>query len=216
MVSMVSTESLPATNVAPSMFVYRDRPRRRAVRRAVDLVLTSLAMPLVIPLLAGACAAIALEDGRPFVFRQRRVGRFERTFTIYKLRTMRKDLCGDEVKPASGRDPRVTRVGAILRKLSIDELPQLFNVLRGDMTLVGPRPEMPFLVKKYEKWQNLRHLVTPGLTCIWQTTCRSTIPLHKPEATVLDLAYIESQTLLLDLRILGNTFTSVIGTKGAH
>ena len=209
--------SAEATYIAaPTSFVYRERPRGRVLRRAVDIVLTIAAMPVVAPVLGLACAAIALEDGAPFVFRQRRVGRFERTFTIFKLRTMRKDLCGDELKPTSGRDPRITRVGAILRKLSIDELPQLFNILRGDMTLVGPRPEMPFVVRGYERWQGLRHLVTPGLTCLWQTTVRSTVPLHRPEATVLDLTYIENRTVFLDLRILGNTFTSVIGTKGAH
>lgn len=206
----------PGSPPTPTSFVYRDRPSRRALRRAVDIAATLLSLPIVAPVLAFACAAIAVEDGGPCVFRQRRVGRFERTFTIFKLRTMRKDLCGDELKPASGRDPRITRVGAVLRKLSIDELPQLFNVIRGDMTLVGPRPEMPFIVRRYERWQNLRHLVTPGLTCLWQTTCRSTVALHLPEATVLDLSYIRNQTVALDLQLLGSTFASVLGTKGAH
>ncbi len=214
---MLSTlSSKPSFAAGPSSFVYRDRPFRRALRRIVDVVMAALSMPLVGPILVLACIAIAIEDGAPFVFRQRRVGRFERMFTIFKLRTMRKDLCGDELKPASGRDPRITRVGAVLRKLSIDELPQLFNVIRGEMTLVGPRPEMPFVVRRYERWQNLRHLVTPGLTCLWQTTCRSTVPLHLPEATALDLTYIRTQTVALDLRLLGTTFASVLGTKGAH
>lgn len=206
----------PSSALTPNSFVYRDHPSRRAVRRTFDVALAGLSMPIVGPVLALACAAIALEDGPPFVFRQRRVGRFERTFTMFKLRTMRQDRCGDELKPASGSDPRVTRVGAVLRKLSIDELPQLFNVLRGDMTLVGPRPEMPFVVRRYERWQNLRHLVTPGLTCLWQTTCRSTVPLHLPEATALDLTYIRNQNVALDLRLLGATFRSVLGTKGAY
>ncbi len=207
---------VPSSALTPNSFVYRDHPSRRAVRRTFDVALAGLSMPIVGPVLALACAAIALEDGPPFLFRQRRVGRFERTFTIFKLRTMRQDRCGDEFKPASGSDPRVTRVGAVLRKLSIDELPQLFNVLRGDMTLVGPRPEMPFVVRRYERWQNLRHLVTPGLTCVWQTTCRSTVPLHLPEATALDLTYIRNQNVALDLRLLGATFRSVLGTKGAY
>lgn len=200
----------------PTLFVYRDFPRYRALRRIVDIVLAGLAMPVVAPVLLVACAAIAIEDGGPFLFRQRRVGRFERTFTIFKLRTMRTDLCGDQLKPTSGRDPRITRVGAMLRKLSIDELPQLFNVLRGEMTLIGPRPEMPFVVHRYESWQHLRHIVTPGLTCLWQTTCRSTVPLHHPEATALDLTYIRTKSVALDLRLLGSTFASVLGTKGAH
>ncbi|GAC1615276.1 MAG: hypothetical protein NVS4B5_04840 [Vulcanimicrobiaceae bacterium] len=204
-----------ALELRPHSFSYRHRPTQRSIRRTFDIVLASMSLPIVIPILTVACAAIALEDGPPFFFRQRRVGRFERTFTIFKLRTMRKDLCGDEVKPASGRDPRITRVGAILRKLSVDEVPQLFNVLRGDMTLVGPRPEMPFVVQRYERWQHLRHLVTPGLTCLWQTTCRSTVPLHHPEATALDLTYIRTQNFALDVRLLGSTVASVLGTKGA-
>ena len=103
-----------------------------------------------------------------------------------------------------------------MRKTSIDELPQLINVIRGDMTLVGPRPEMPLMIERYESWQHMRHLVTPGLTCIWQTTSRSDTPLHKPEATVMDLDYIRAASPKLDGRLLAQTIASVLRPKGAY
>ncbi len=199
----------------PELFVYREERNARALRRAVDLAIVLTLMPVVLPLLALASAAIYAEDGGPVVFRQRRVGRYERLFTMFKLRTMYRDQCGDRQKPIDGRDPRITRAGALLRKLSIDELPQLFNVLRGDMTLVGPRPEMPFLVRRYKKWQHMRHFVTPGLTCIWQTECRSTVPLERPEATNLDLLYIRTKSPIGDAQLLTKTFFSLVSTKGA-
>ena len=197
------------------VFIYKASPRGRLMRRLFDIWISVIALSLSSPAIAVASIAILIEDGPPIMFKQKRVGRFEKTFTIFKLRTMRKALCVDELKPLSGRDPRITNVGSLLRKFSIDELPQFINVIRGDMSLVGPRPEMPFLTKDYEQWQHLRHLVSPGLTCIWQTTCRSTIPLHHPEATALDLQYIEKQTPMFDLQLLRNTFGSVLGSKGA-
>jgi len=136
-------------------------------------------------------------------------------FTIYKLRTMRKSDCGDRPKPSSKEDRRVTNVGRILRKASIDELPQFFNVLRGDMSLIGPRPEMRMMLQRYEAWQHLRHLVSPGITCIWQTTCRSTVPLERPEATKLDLDYIRQASPLLDGALLLRTVLTVVSQKGA-
>lgn len=200
---------------APTLFSFRERKGARLIRRSVDIVLVALALPVILAVLALASVAIVLEDGFPVVFKQRRVGRYERLFTIYKLRTMFKADCGDGYKPAHGNDARITRVGSLLRKLSIDELPQLFNILKGDMTLIGPRPEMPFIVHRYAGWQHMRHFVTPGLTCIWQTECRSTVPLHKPEATNLDLLYIRTQSPLLDTRLFAKTIVSLVSTKGA-
>ncbi len=196
-------------------FIYRARPWQARLRRCSDVVIAATALIAASPILAIACAAIAIEDGRPFLFTQRRVGRFERTFRIYKLRTMRKDDCSDQLSPRNGRDRRITRTGAILRKLSIDELPQLFNILLGDMTVVGPRPEMPFVVARYERWQNLRHLATPGLTCIWQTTVRKTIPLETPEATKLDLEYLDTASPLLDSRLMLRTIRAIFFPQGA-
>jgi lipopolysaccharide/colanic/teichoic acid biosynthesis glycosyltransferase len=152
----------------------------------------------------------------PVIFKQRRAGRFERLFTIYKLRTMRSEACVDGPAPADESDPRVTRVGRILRRTSIDELPQLINVLRGEMSIVGPRPEMPLMLERYETWQHLRHLVTPGLTCIWQISARSNIPLHRPEATTLDIDYIRRASPRLDSLLLARTIYSVVFSKGAY
>jgi lipopolysaccharide/colanic/teichoic acid biosynthesis glycosyltransferase len=195
---------------------YRHRHGRRLARRVFDAAIASLALAVAAPILAIAAIGILIEDGGPIFFKQRRAGRFERLFVIYKLRTMRKADCVDRQTPSNGSDPRVTRVGRFLRKTSIDELPQLINVIRGDMTLVGPRPEMPLMIEGYERWQHMRHLVTPGLTCIWQTTSRSDIPLHRPEATALDLHYIRNASPRLDGTLLAQTVVSVIRPKGAY
>jgi len=186
------------------------------LRRIADIALACALLVPAVPLLALACIAIALEDGAPFVFTQRRVGRYERIFTIYKLRTMSKAQCADAPAPQTGTDARITAVGRFLRKTSIDELPQLLNVLRGDMTFVGPRPEMQLMTRRYEPWQHLRHLVTPGITCIWQTELRKTVPLHRPEATALDLKYIRTASPQLDGALLFRTVSSVLFQKGAH
>jgi lipopolysaccharide/colanic/teichoic acid biosynthesis glycosyltransferase len=195
---------------------YKHNHGRRRARRVFDAAVASVALLAASPVLALACLGIMLEDGGPIFFKQQRAGRFERLFTIYKLRTMRTADCVDRLSPSTSSDPRVTRIGRILRKTSIDELPQLINVIRGDMTLVGPRPEMPLMIERYERWQHMRHLVTPGLTCIWQTTSRSDIPLHKPEATVLDLDYIRNASPKLDGALLAQTVVSVLRFKGAY
>jgi lipopolysaccharide/colanic/teichoic acid biosynthesis glycosyltransferase len=200
----------------PSVLIYRAHRGQRRARRLFDATFGGILLIIALPILALAAIAILIEDGRPIFFTQRRTGRFERLFTIYKLRTMRRDACGDRLKPASSADPRITLVGRVLRKTSIDELPQLFNVVRGDMSLIGPRPEMPFIVRGYERWQHLRHLVTPGLTCIWQTEKRSTISLELPEATALDVAYIKDASPALDCILLMKTFSAVVSSRGAR
>jgi lipopolysaccharide/colanic/teichoic acid biosynthesis glycosyltransferase len=168
------------------------------------------------PIILTAALLIKIEDRGPIFFSQRRVGRFGKLFPIYKLRTMRTDACSDALKPSSSKDARITKVGRVLRKLSIDELPQLFNILRGDMCLVGPRPEMPFIVVKYEPWPHLRHLETPGITGLWQVTSRKTVPLQHPKATALDLEYIRAGSPMRDLRILVRTVRSLVSTAGVH
>jgi lipopolysaccharide/colanic/teichoic acid biosynthesis glycosyltransferase len=203
--------------IAPiANLTYKHDHGRRRARRVFDAAVAGLALLLAAPVLAVACAGILIEDGRPIFFKQQRAGRFERLFTIYKLRTMRKADCVDSSSPSTSSDPRVTRIGRFLRKTSIDELPQLLNIIRGEMTLVGPRPEMPLMIERYEPWQHMRHLVTPGLTCIWQTTSRSDIPLHQPEATVLDLDYIRNASPKLDGALLAQTVVSVLRFKGAY
>jgi lipopolysaccharide/colanic/teichoic acid biosynthesis glycosyltransferase len=195
---------------------YKHIHSRRRARRLFDASVAGITLLIALPVLAIACAAILIEDGGPVLFKQQRAGRFERLFTIYKLRTMRLKDCVDRPTPSDPSDPRVTRVGRILRKTSIDELPQLVNVIFGDMSLVGPRPEMPLMIERYEHWQHMRHLVTPGLTCIWQTTSRSQIPLHRPEATALDLDYIRNASPKLDGALIAQTIVSVLRFKGAY
>jgi lipopolysaccharide/colanic/teichoic acid biosynthesis glycosyltransferase len=196
--------------------VFTENRRYQALRRLFDIVVASLLLGVCLPILLFAAVAIQLEDRGPVFFKQRRVGRFERLFTIYKLRTMRVDACADRLSPSGAGDPRVTTVGYWLRKTSIDELPQLLNVLRGEMTLVGPRPEMPFIVRQYAPWQHLRHLAVPGITGLWQVTYRSEIPLHRPEATLLDLQYIHSSSLLTNLALLVKTCRALVITRGAY
>jgi lipopolysaccharide/colanic/teichoic acid biosynthesis glycosyltransferase len=196
-------------------FVYRQRKPYLVVRRLFNVTVAVLALVFALPLLAIAALAILIEDGRPVLFMQRRVGRFERIFPMYKLRTMRKRLCVDAVSPESSRDERITRVGRWLRRTSIDELPQLVNVICGHMSLVGPRPEMPFIVKRYENWQHLRHFVEPGITGLWQTECRSRIPLARPEATILDLEYISRASARVDGMLLVRTVKAVFTADGA-
>jgi lipopolysaccharide/colanic/teichoic acid biosynthesis glycosyltransferase len=194
---------------------FRENTSYRRAQRVFDIVVAAAALVLTSPLLIGAALAIRLEDGGPILYRQRRVGRCGRYFTLYKLRTMRLDMCGDALKPAGGHDARITRTGRFLRKSSIDELPQLFNVLGGDMAIVGPRPEQPFLVQRYEKWQHLRHLAKPGITGLWQVTCRSTLPLHEPAATHIDLEYIRTASIATDGRIVFRTFGALFFAQGA-
>ena len=201
---------------APNVMFYREKIGYTRLRRVIDICGAVLTIVAAAPLLLLAGAAIVLEDGWPVFFRQRRVGRFGRLFTIYKLRTMRKEKCFDGFSPTTGRDPRITRVGYWLRRFSIDELPQLVNILRGEMTFVGPRPEMPFVVREYAAWQHLRHLVTPGVTGFWQTTCRSTVPLHLPAATMLDLDYIRCASHSTDAAVLVKTIRTLISTEGAY
>lgn len=195
---------------------FRENASYRRMQRAFDVAVALTALLVTAPVLVLAVAAVFVEDGGPALFRQKRVGRYGRYFTLYKLRTMRKAACGDAMKPSGGRDPRITGVGRWLRKFSIDELPQLINVLRGEMAIVGPRPEQPFLVERYEKWQHLRHLTKPGITGLWQVSCRSQVPLHRPEATRIDLEYIRTASLLTDSRIVMRTFGALLSTQGAH
>jgi lipopolysaccharide/colanic/teichoic acid biosynthesis glycosyltransferase len=196
-------------------FVYSEKRTYMQIRRMADVVLSVFALCLTLPILLVAAIAILIEDGYPVIFAQRRVGRFEKTFVMYKLRTMKKERCGDDVSPSDPRDLRVTWVGRWLRRTSIDELPQLINVLRGDMALVGPRPEMPFIVSRYEGWQHLRHLVQPGLTGLWQISERSNIPLARPEATLLDLEYVRTASPATDGILLAKTIKAVLSANGA-
>jgi lipopolysaccharide/colanic/teichoic acid biosynthesis glycosyltransferase len=208
--------TLASAQPVPALAFRSDAGYRRG-QRAFDVCVAFAALAASGPVLLLAMLAIALEDGFPVFFRQRRVGHLGRLFTIYKLRTMRRDRCGDQLSPQAAGDARVTRVGRWLRRTSIDELPQFLNVLRGDMAVVGPRPEMPFVVAtRYERWQHLRHLAKPGITGLWQTTCRSSVPLHEPAATRIDLDYVRRASLYTDGKIVLQTFQMLVSGRGAY
>ncbi len=195
-------------------------------KRALDLVLTLLLLPLAVPLTAVMALALALElRGNPF-FVQERIGKGGRPFRMYKLRTMRHPRPGEvrpiEVddwdtfvfSPPDFRDPRLTRLGAFARKTSIDELPQLVNVLRGEMSLVGPRPELPEIVAQYPPAFHERHRVLPGIAGLAQVSGRS--DLTYSETIAYDLCYIDTWSIWLDLRILARTVLVVVRGAGAR
>ena len=167
---------------------------------------------LLLPVLVLAVVAVRLSSRGPAIFRQERVGQNGECFMLYKLRTMTIDSPTFGLKPICFDDDRITPVGRFLRRSSIDELPQLFNVLRGDMSLVGPRPEQPFLVEQYEDWQRKRLSVSPGMTGWWQVNGRKQ-PMH--EYVDEDLYYVQNQSLWLDLCILVKTIKVVVNGQGA-
>ncbi len=198
----------------------------RLVKRALDVVLASLTLALIWPLMLLIAIAIKISspDG-PVIFKQQRTGENGRLFWMYKFRTMvpnadkelhkvLRTLPDGTVVYKSKDDPRVLPIGRILRRLSLDELPQLFNVLKGDMSLVGPRPELPEMLKYYEPWQWKRFSVPPGMTGWWQISGRADKPMHLH--TEYDLYYIQHYSPLLDLHILWRTIGAVLKGKGAY
>jgi lipopolysaccharide/colanic/teichoic acid biosynthesis glycosyltransferase len=185
------------------------------IRRSVDIVVSSLALVLSSPVLALAMLAVRLESHGPALYSQRRAGRGGRPFEVLKLRTM---VDGAEHIGAglavNADDPRVTRVGAFLRRTSLDELPNLVNVLRGEMSLIGPRPTLPVQVAQYTERQRGRLAIKPGITGWAQVNGRASLPWT--ERIELDLYYIEHRSLGLDLRILGRTLAMVLGGSGLY
>jgi lipopolysaccharide/colanic/teichoic acid biosynthesis glycosyltransferase len=184
------------------------------MKRIMDVLLSLVALVLLAPVLAAAAIAIALEDGRPVLFRHKRVGRGGREFGMYKFRSMVKEAAAIGPYFTSAADPRITRTGRLLRRTSIDELPQLFNVLKGDMSLVGPRPDVPAQRSLYSdvEW-TLRCSVRPGITGWSQALLRS--EATEEQRRTLDLRYAREHTLWLDLRIMLWTLGRVTG-KGAN
>jgi exopolysaccharide biosynthesis polyprenyl glycosylphosphotransferase len=205
---------------APTLAGYQ-----RVVKRAFDLVVGSLLMLPAVPLMAVIAVAIKLDSPGPAIFKQQRVGENRRLFLMYKFRSMvegadkhlpevmQRDKNGEFVHKRPN-DPRVTRVGSFIRHTSLDELPQLFNVLKGEMSLVGPRPEMPVLVEEYHPWQLQRFAVPQGITGWWQINGRSDKPMHLH--TEDDIYYVQNYSLLLDIQILAKTIGVVLRRKGAY
>ena len=199
--------------------------QQRLLKRIFDMIVTTMLLIPVLPIMAIISGLILIFDGVPVLFVQRRIGEGGRVIKIYKFRTMVKDaekqfkkLINSEQKTDKiykiASDPRVTPLGKILRRFSLDELPQFFNVLRGTLSLVGPRPELPAIVAKYEPWQRARLAVPQGLTGWWQIQGRSDKPLHLN--TELDLYYIEHYSLWLDIRIIIKTIWIILRGKGAY
>lgn len=196
------------------------------VKRALDILVAGPLLILLLPFFILIGLAIRLESPGPILFKQMRVGRWGQLFKIYKFRSMYQDaearkaelLAANEMTGGvifkMQQDPRVTRMGRFIRKTSIDELPQLWNVLVGDMSLVGPRPPVPSEVNEYSLTDRRRLEVTPGITCIWQVSGRSSIPF--PQQVELDVRYIESQSLATDLKILWQTVPAVLFGRGAY
>jgi exopolysaccharide biosynthesis polyprenyl glycosylphosphotransferase len=195
-------------------------------KRLLDIIGAGLALLLLGPLMAVTALAIRMESRGPVFFHQERVGLRGKTFRLWKFRSM---YCDAEARKAAlatrnemeggvlfkiKDDPRITRVGRIIRRFSIDELPQLWNVLRGDMALVGPRPALPAEVAQYSLLERRRLQARPGITCLWQVSGRSNIPFARQ--VEMDLEYIHRATVTTDLRLLVKTVPAVISGTGAY
>ncbi len=201
-------------------------PADDALKRGFDVVFSAAVLALISPLLATIALLIKLDDGGPVFFRQVRVGRHGREFLMFKFRSMRPDaeqrlrelLARNQHKTGVTfkikDDPRVTRIGGWLRKFSFDELPQFYNVLIGDMSVVGPRPPVPREVALYSLADRRRLAVLPGITCIWQISGRAHIDFHGQ--VELDVRYIENRGFWRDLGIIGKTLPAVLSGSGAY
>lgn len=195
------------------------------VKRFVDVVLAATALVVLSPILLLTAVGIKLTSPGSVIFRQTRVGKNGEEFQFYKFRSMHIDAESMKEKlldrnESTGPvfkikgDPRLTNVGSFIRRSSIDELPQLWNVMQGEMSLVGPRPPIPSEVKEYSEWEMQRLAVNPGITCIWQVSGRSDVDFEN--WVRLDIDYIEHWSLLLDLKLLAKTIPAVLSGKGAY
>ncbi len=185
-----------------------------ALKRSLDLIIALIVVVIGAPFFLIPALLIKRESPGPVFFLQTRMGRDGKPFRMIKFRTMHVHLSGDAPKPRSHADPRVTRIGRWLRRYSFDELPQVLNVLRGEMSIVGPRPEMPFIVENYGPLERERLLVKPGLTGLWQISYARSEAIH--ENLEYDIYYIEHQSILLDLVIIALTGFAVVKGTGAY
>ena len=183
-------------------------------KRILDIGLALTLLIVSTPLALAVALAIRLDSRGPVLFRHTRVGKDGRAFTMFKFRTMHEETDPFQRAPRDQGDPRITPVGRWLRRTSLDELPQLLNVLNGSMSLVGPRPEMPFIVARYQRWQAQRLRVRPGITGLWQIMGRKDLPLE--DNLEYDFYYIRNQSIMLDVTILLRTIPTVFLGKGAY
>ena len=198
----------------------------KQAKRALDALLSGLALLGLLPLFGVIAALIKLEDGGPILFWQTRVGKHGRHFAFPKFRSMVVDAearleairarnqHGATITFKMQDDPRITRIGKVLRRFSMDELPQLWCVFRGDMSLVGPRPALPKEVARYDLSARRRLNAIPGLTCVWQVSGRSNLAF--PIQCEMDIAYIRQQSLRYDIELLARTIPAVVSGKGAY
>ncbi|NND82666.1 MAG: exopolysaccharide biosynthesis polyprenyl glycosylphosphotransferase [Gammaproteobacteria bacterium] len=224
---MTTYEIRPSLVTRIKRSFWRARFRLNTVaKRAMDIIIAFIALIALSPLLATVAVWIKLDSPGAVLFKQQRVGLNGVPFTMWKFRSMRndaeriKDQLNDANEMHNGvifkmkQDPRITTVGRFIRKTSIDELPQLFNVLAGDMSLVGPRPPLPSEVSEYQRPDRQRLAVLPGITCLWQISGRSDIPFE--QQVQLDINYIEKQSLWFDLQVLLKTIPAVLLARGAY
>lgn len=195
------------------------------IKRIFDVVLSCIALICLSPVFLVTSLAILMEDGGPVIFSQPRMGKDMQPFTFYKFRSMYKgadkklgELLKDSEQTGHAfkikNDPRITKVGKFIRKTSIDELPQLLNVIKGDMSIVGPRPILDWQMLECNTYEQQRQIVKPGLTCYWQVMGRSAIPWD--EWVELDLDYIEDMSVWTDIRIIMRTFPSIFFGEGRY
>lgn len=203
----------------------KDRPFYHGIKRVFDFVASAIALVLLSPLFLFLAIKIHGEDGGPVFYSQIRIGKNEKPFRIYKFRSMvvnadqlkKKLLTQNEVEGAMFKmhdDPRVTKIGKFIRAHSLDELPQLWNVLKGDMSLIGPRPPLPDEVAEYDDWDKQRLLVKPGCSGLWQATSRNEADFKG--MVLLDIEYINKSSLLFDLKLILMTIKVIIHPNGIY
>lgn len=218
---VVVTGATPQRLVLPSLDRHPASGYIRYGKPLLDRLLAVLALLLLTPLIGVVAVVVYVHFGAPIIFGQQRMGRDGHIFTVYKFRSMRMDRRANRagfdgldrrLTHKSDADPRLTPVGRMLRKMSLDELPQLVNVLKGDMSLVGPRPELPEVVDRYyHDWQHRRHDVKPGITGLWQISQRGNGMMH--EYVDLDLDYVDQASFATDMRILLRTIPAALLTN---
>jgi lipopolysaccharide/colanic/teichoic acid biosynthesis glycosyltransferase len=230
---LASTEQALRPQLELRIGVPRDSALERFAKRAIDVVVSGLVVILGAPVFAVLAIMVKVSSPGPVLFRQTRLGRDGVPFTFYKFRTMQhknddsvhRSFCEGFIQGAPGdlsdssvfkmvKDPRVTSIGVFLRRSSLDEIPQFYNVLRGEMSLVGPRPPICYEIEHYQDWHKDRLNVTPGLTGLWQVSGRSQVPFD--EMVRLDLHYISHWSLSLDLKIMWKTLPVMIRGDGAY
>lgn len=214
--------------LATSYLRYRERRIYRFISRVIDIIASILLIVLLSPIFLAVAGIIYLSNGGPVLFRQQRLGKNGKRFEILKFRTMRKDAeiilredkelyqkyLDNDYKLPAGKDPRLVKFGSFLRKSSLDEIPQLFCVIKGSMSLVGPRPIVPNEIERYKGYERDFLSVKPGITGLWQVSGRSEI--EYPQRKFLDLLYVENQSLFMDFKIIFKTIYAVIKKSGAY